>query len=233
MRTSHCPGSPGALGPESSRRAWKCQRRSTAGRAGSGAWTRTRTDRVTTGRATIDTTPEHFGLVTDAARASQHLSSRRGGDGVGHQSHTADTWAGRSDWKAHWDSNPGSRIKSPLLLSTKLCARVGRPVGFEPTNAGLRIRCLRPLGDGRSVGAPETVRTSDLHLRKVVLYPAELQGRHGSAPLAGRYVLLRLRFNRSAIVSFLRCVANDAFNLVPAGGFEPPTSRLSIARSTD
>ena len=52
-------------------------------------------------------------------------------------------------------------------------------MGFEPTNTGTTIRCLRPLGDTHHIlfaenGTPEGTRTPDLLLRRQLLYPAEL-----------------------------------------------------------
>ena len=53
-------------------------------------------------------------------------------------------------------------------------------MGFEPTNTGTTIRCLRPLGDthhilfAEKIGTPEGTRTPDLLLRRQLLYPTEL-----------------------------------------------------------
>ena len=59
---------------------------------------------------------------------------------------------------------------------------MGWVMGFEPTNTGTTIRCLRPLGDthhihfadSKKIGTPEGTRTPDLLLRRQLLYPAEL-----------------------------------------------------------
>ena len=61
---------------------------------------------------------------------------------------------------------------------------MGWVMGFEPTNTGTTIRCLRPLGDTHHIhlaesrgfknGTPEGTRTPDLLLRRQLLYPAEL-----------------------------------------------------------
>ena len=60
---------------------------------------------------------------------------------------------------------------------------MGWVMGFEPTNTGTTIRCLRPLGDTHHMklnwhayksGTPGGTRTPDLLLRRQLLYPAEL-----------------------------------------------------------
>ena len=56
---------------------------------------------------------------------------------------------------------------------------MGWVMGFEPTNTGTTIRCLRPLGDTHhmqfaEIGTPGGTRTPDLLLRRQLLYPAEL-----------------------------------------------------------
>ena len=54
---------------------------------------------------------------------------------------------------------------------------MGWVMGFEPTNTGTTIRCLRPLGDTHHIklnGTPEGTRTPDLLLRRQLLYPTEL-----------------------------------------------------------
>ena len=47
--------------------------------------------------------------------------------------------------------------------------------GFEPTNGGIKTRCLTTwLYPKKEIGEPRGIRTLDTRLRRPLLYPAEL-----------------------------------------------------------
>ena len=46
--------------------------------------------------------------------------------------------------------------------------------GLEPTNHGVKVRCLGLLAIPLKFGEPRRIRTSDTRLRRPLLYPTEL-----------------------------------------------------------
>ena len=58
--------------------------------------------------------------------------------------------------------------------------RMAGVAGLEPTNDGVKVRCLHRLGytpfsNPKKIGEPTGIRTPDTRLRRPLLYPAELQ----------------------------------------------------------
>ena len=57
--------------------------------------------------------------------------------------------------------------------------RMAGVAGLEPTNDGVKVRCLHRLGytpfsNPKKIGEPTGIRTPDTRLRRPLLYPTEL-----------------------------------------------------------
>ena len=92
---------------------------------------------------------------------------------------------------------PRTRVSSAIdLIPASVCrSLMAERVGFEPTNGGrplhdfescafipsatspVRFRCYLSNLSGICAGAPGLIRTGDLQLRRLLLYPSELRGR--------------------------------------------------------
>ena len=76
--------------------------------------------------------------------------------------------------------------------------------GLEPTNDGVKVRCLNRLGYTPILsknGEPTGIRTPDTRLRRPLLYPAELQAHKrvkgiGPSYLAWKASVLPLNYTR-------------------------------------
>ena len=53
-------------------------------------------------------------------------------------------------------------------------------VGFEPTDAGVKVPCLDQLGYTPIIGPDDTIRTCDILLPKQALYQTELHLDYGA-----------------------------------------------------
>ena len=72
---------------------------------------------------------------------------------------------------------PDTLIKSQVLYLLSYWVMAG-VAGFEPTNDGVKVRCLTawlyPIFCLYDYGEPTGIRTPDTRLRRPLLYPTEL-----------------------------------------------------------
>ena len=77
------------------------------------------------------------------------------------------------------ESNRRHQPYHGCALPTELMGRMAGVAGLEPTNDGVKVRCLHRLGytpfsNPKKIGEPTGIRTPDTRLRRPLLYPAEL-----------------------------------------------------------